>query len=684
MRERIKHLIAMIMAVLLFSHLPGVDVLIVHAASLYIYIDTDVSADSEDTYVFYSGGCTLTIEADVNIAGVETTGDNSYIVNNGGSVSGVKTSAGNTTLNGGYYGSIYVAGGSGGGVVGNGISAGVVTAEGPIALEGSNTISSITAQNINGSGTVTVTDEVSLQGTDTGVKVNVYKDTIINATYNDLTVYHEGVAYTFAGGTSGNSVLKNYGVCVTFKTTDENINWGAMTEEDNLNSYLWFGDSIGTYKCTAVEGYFFPEDYRIISDGNGVVEATRISDTELHVSYVVSDADSGTVTLTFPALEKRMVNGEGTFTVADITYGEKINPQYTSSTQSISDAVVEYKVLGADDSTYTTTAPAAVGNYTAMVTIPEDDDNYELIMTDDFSINRAVGVGRINVPDTYYGISVSPEVSSDTNLVNGVEVEYKVAGAPDSTYTKTKPTAVGNYVARAILSETDTHTSVVLTDEFTVSYMPVPNEGYYFLGVFGSNNYYISDVTVVAKDGYAISRTLDGEYVRQFTVNATETQTQVFFKDLNTGAKSAGVLMSAIYIDKYFPTIDAEHDKTYYSDILTVLVSDDNLTSISLNGEPVTIEGNNTALFLTSDGGVEEYKIVAIDKAGNVKNMTITVAAEWTKTGVIPSGMAVKLQAGKPYTLGSGTWNVSGDSTSYTGGAAIYVGSEGRYTFNQQ
>ena len=85
-----------------------------------------------------------------------------------------------------------------------------------------------------------------------------------------------------------------------------------------------------------------------------------------------------------------------------------------------------------------------------------------------------------------------------------------------------------------------------------------------------------------------------------------------------------------------------------------------------------------------SEGGVEEYELVVTDRAGNVKTMKVTVAAEWTKTGKIPSGTPVKLQAGENYTLGEGSWTVSGDATTYSGGSTFYVGSEGKYTFNKQ
>lgn len=684
MRERIKRFIALIMTVAILNQLPGFESLVLYAASVNLFANTTISADTEDTYVFASGGVTLTVDAGVTVGGIEaSTAGNTNKVQSSGTINSVNHTAGETILTGGHYGNIYVAEGEGAGVTGNSISAGTVTADGPIHFEGTNTVGTLTSANdVAGTGTVTVTDELTIPGTSTTINVN--RDTIINATNYDITVYNDGIDYIFTGGTSGNSILKNFGVYVTFQVEDENISWDLASGTDNIDSYLWFGETTGVYKFTAAEGYYFPNDYATkVTFGSGSNTFDYISDTEIQLSYTVSEYDSGNVTIVLPAVEKLIVDGEGTFAVEDIIYGGKLNPKYTSDSQATTGAVVEYKVKDAEDTTYTKTAPTAVGSYTARVTIPADEDNYELIMTDDFAITRATGEGKLNVADGYYGESVSPELSSGTNSVSGVVVEYKAKGASDLTYSKNAPTAVGNYVARATLPETDTHTGVTLTDEFSIAYMPIPDNGYSLLGTMGSNNYYTSSVTVVAKEGYAISRTLDGEYVGQFTIDASSSGTYVYFMNETTGAKSAGVLMTTVNIDVTSPSIDANNTETYYADSLAVSISDSNLANVTVNGEAVALTGNSTVLNLKSDGGVEEYQIVVTDLAGNMRNIKVTVAAEWTKTGEIPSGSPVKLQAGKTYTLGAGTWTVSGDSTTYNGGTVFFVGGEVQYTFNQ-
>lgn len=70
--------------------------------------------------------------------------------------------------------------------------------------------------------------------------------------------------------------------------------------------------------------------------------------------------------------------------------------------------------------------------------------------------------------------------------------------------------------------------------------------------------------------------------------------------------------------------------------------------------------------------------------AGNMTEITITVASEWTKSGIIPVGNEVKLTADKAYILGEGNWQVEGDNTSYSGNITFYVSEDGNYTFTQE
>ena len=48
------------------------------------------------------------------------------------------------------------------------------------------------------------------------------------------------------------------------------------------------------------------------------------------------------------------------------------------------------------------------------------------------------------------------------------------------------------------------------------------------------------------------------------------------------------------------------------------------------------------------------------------------------------TGGRVSLKKGTPYQLDEGTWNVSGDTTNYSGGITFYVEEDGEYEFTKK
>ena len=140
-------------------------------------------------------------------------------------------------------------------------------------------------------------------------------------------------------------------------------------------------------------------------------------------------------------------------------------------------------------------------------------------------------------------------------------------------------------------------------------------------------------------------------------------------------------------MDLVAPSVGAVNDTVYYGDKLEIALTDDNLTRVVVNGKEIAANElitQNNILTLLSEGGVTEYTIEVWDVAGNMTTTTISVASEWTKQGVIPAGVAVKLQANTPYSFGEGEWNVEGDNTSYSGNITFYVEEEEKITFNQE
>lgn len=68
---------------------------------------------------------------------------------------------------------------------------------------------------------------------------------------------------------------------------------------------------------------------------------------------------------------------------------------------------------------------------------------------------------------------------------------------------------------------------------------------------------------------------------------------------------------------------------------------------------------------------------------GTIKLEADWIEEEWDGKSITESGKTYSLKAGTPYTLGTGTWTVSGDDYSYTGGSTFYVGTDGDYTFTK-
>lgn len=100
--------------------------------------------------------------------------------------------------------------------------------------------------------------------------------------------------------------------------------------------------------------------------------------------------------------------------------------------------------------------------------------------------------------------------------------------------------------------------------------------------------------------------------------------------------------------------IDAAGNETIYENI-TVKAADNGGTTIPDESEPSAPEGSVPS--------------------------NPTVPGEGVAGALIQQGGIVGVKAGIPYSLGSGTWKVKGDNTSYAGGITFYVETDGEYEF---
>lgn len=149
---------------------------------------------------------------------------------------------------------------------------------------------------------------------------------------------------------------------------------------------------------------------------------------EFTVKYNGSEevpVNAGTYTVTVDVAEGTNYNAAtvelGTFAVAqaqgsasvsadDVEYGDAVTPVPVSSTNGTDHVTYQYKVKGADDSTYTDEVPTAVGSYTVKATFSETTNYTEITATADFEITkRKVTVTADDTSKTYCG--TDPELT---------------------------------------------------------------------------------------------------------------------------------------------------------------------------------------------------------------------------------------------------------------------------------
>ena len=790
MRDRIKKIIVIILAIAMVSQLPGVETLVVLAAPLSDGTDLTVSTDTSEDYIFSSGGTnSLTIGDSISVSGTITDSGNEsakntvtnngsinqYIVNgsatttvnNSGTIQGLSIEGGGTvSVTGGEITTVNVGAGAGTVTI-NGCTVGTILAETSVTFEGSNTVAIASIAGTDGTGSLYVTDDLTINGEYVAMDIatlSVDRDTAI---FSDkaISVMCEGKSYSISAGFDS-TILEEYGMALAIAIEDASV---MASSENNSDKVYWFDETSDTFVFNAAEGYYFEEDYAdgITSDGNGTINAILVDDTTLNLTYTFATDDEGEVMINLPVATFKTIDGSGNFVVPDSKYGEeytyllssttnkvdgviveykvagtddatytttkpitpgnytarailpgdatykelileddfsisKINGNATfgindiyyggtivtevnSDTHNVATAQIEYKVAGADDSTYTTVKPILAGNYTARVVLPENENYFSITMTDDFSIFKYAGSGVLNANDSYYGGAFTIQLTSDTNDITSAVFEYKVAGASDDTYTTAKPVVVGNYTVRVTLPANDAYGQVVLTDDFRISFLPAPSSPYSISGTTGDNGYYITPVTITPAKGYLVSDKLDGNYTNSLIIDSSMTEGGFYLLNTATGEKTAGIFTGAFYIDIELPLIDAIDDNVYYAEYVEISVKDENLSKITVNGEEVVNISNGTAVLkLNSEGGLMQYKIEVIDKAGNLKEITVVVAAAWAKSGVVPAGESINLLKDYRYKLGEGQWQLEGDSTNYNGNITFYIKEEGEYTFVKQ
>jgi len=349
-----------------------------------------------------------------------------------------------------------------------------------------------------------------------------------------------------------------------------------------------------------------------------------------------------------------------------------------------------------DTCTVTVTgAGKEIGRYTATAKALSNS-NYSLPteVTKEFEIvkpDKKIGSATVSMKGYIYGgMASTPAVYSKTHETSKVTYYFKYTNKPDSSYRAGFPTEVGEYTLKAVLPENDEYIACVATTDFTVSYLPVPENAYKISGKKGDNNWYVSDVTITPATGYEISYGDRNHFSgKPIKLEDTVSVCYIFIRDTLTGGQTSVISIGNFNIDSDAPdVIGMDNNGLYFADesgLVKVLVKDDNISKVLIEGKEITLtKDENESMYFSIKAGKKKEKtsFTIYDLAGNKTEFAVITAPYWAKNGELIEG-DLFLEGGAMYTLPKGTWTVNGDITQYFGGTSFYVVNEGDYTLQR-
>lgn len=160
----------------------------------------------------------------------------------------------------------------------------------------------------------------------------------------------------------------------------------------------------------------------------------------------------------------------------------------------------------------------------------------------------------------------------------------------------------------------------------------------------------------------------------------------VLYVKVEVGGQSYYARSGGVVVDTVDPVITGVSAGGTYKAGTTFTVQDDNLDTVTINNEIATPSDDGNYRVKAGENSTS-CVIKATDKANHETTVSITVVdgdADDDDTSVISESRAYTLKAGTAYKLGSGKWNLLGDSAVYQGGITFYVAADGEYTFNKR
>ena len=212
---------------------------------------------------------------------------------------------------------------------------------------------------------------------------------------------------------------------------------------------------------------------------------------------------------------------------------------------------IDYKVKGASEDTYTSTAPTDAGTYTVRVGTIETANYESYIAYKDFTIARGeakIESVEVSAQTIVYGDSFEMIINAG-NFNDVVTVSYKIATADDETYDNIKPTNAGSYVAKVTIPETNNYTGDEKTVEFTINAKEL-NDLYEIFFEDGNSEFTFDleeieaglSITVTFEDSSVAAEVKsvvvlkDGNPTQNYTVNLEECYFAILSKVISTGS----------------------------------------------------------------------------------------------------------------------------------------------------
>lgn len=558
-----------------------------------------------------------------------------------------------------------------------------------VAIKGAMVIGSFNgniALSGEGKGILTITQNLSISDSYSGELITVNKDTNITVPEGKtVQVTCDETDFTLSGIT-GKTLTEAKGNTVTAELATAAANTMTVKTPFPAEKQLRSKTPVtATYQ--AKKGYYFPLNYSVSVSDTAAATAgvVRSEDAATITVEVKIKSDSKNIVVTLPAATEKGTQAAptglsgGVGTISGVTnameYSKDPNAKEWNAIGGISDSGTgEINDLDAGD---------WYVRYKETDTKQASPEVKVIVKAKQKESEKLAGSGKVVVGDVYYGKTPYVRISSETNDVRKAVIVYKEKSKPDTAYTSLVPSQTGTYIVKATLPGNDTYKEVVVATEFKISYAPAPALAYTLEGTRGENGYYTSDVIIRPAQGYMIARALNGTYGQKLKLEKTQSASQIYLKNA-AGEMTDAISIDAIKIKQEVPTVNLEHGKTYYGDSKKLVIRDDYLNQVYVNGISQNLNGTELILQLGSNNGKKKYEITAVDVAGNKKTILVTVAAAWMKTGIIPEGVPVNLETGNGYQLGTGNWKVQGDNTSYSGGTDFYVKKDGSYTFGKQ